>query len=129
MENRIKIGDEWYVKESLINKTEDLIHIDSTMSQHLIFETDDHCFNVSRIYRDDEETFYDDVSIEFTDKSPSDRTDWTVEHWDNNIWMIGVLDNDETALKGARESLSEKGIFELKYVVRQLVNKGWIKTF
>ena len=28
MENRIKIGDEWYVKESSINKTEDSIIID-----------------------------------------------------------------------------------------------------
>jgi hypothetical protein len=129
MENRIKIGDEWYVKESSINKTKDSIHIDSTMSQHIIFETDECCFNVSRIYRDDEETFYDDVSIEFTDKRPSDGEDCPEEYWDNNTWMIGVLDNDETALKGARESLSEKGISELKYVVRQLVNKGWIKTF
>ena len=129
MENRIKIGDEWYVKESSINKTEDSIYIDATMSQHLIFETDECCFDVSRIYRDDEETFYDDVSIEFTDKRPTDGEDCATEYWDNNRWLIGVLQDDEESLKEARESLSEKGIFELKYVVRQLVNKGWIKTF
>ena len=130
MESRIKIGDEWYVKESTLtpSQPEDSIHIDSTMSQHLIFETDDYCFNVSRIYRDDEETFYDDVSIEFTDKRPM-QEDWKTEYWDNNRWLIGILQNDEESLKEARESLSEKGIFELKYVVRQLVNKGWIKTF
>ena len=126
MENRIKIGDEWYVKESSINKTEDSIHIDATMSQHIIFETDECCFNVSRIYRDDEETFYDDVSIEFTDKRPADREDWKTEYWDNNTWMIGVLADDEIALNGARESLSKQGISELKYVIRQLINKGWI---
>ena len=126
MENRIKIGDEWYVKESSINKTEDSIHIDATMSQHIIFETDECCFNVSRIYRDDEETFYDDVSIEFTDKRGS-YEDWKAEDWDNNTWLIGVLQNDEVSLVSARESLSEKGISELKYVVKQLVKRGWIK--
>jgi len=131
MENRIKIGDEWYVKESSLTNTqpEDSIHIDATMSQHLTFETDECCFNVSRIYRDDEETFYDGVSIEFTDKRHSDRTEWTTEYWDNDRWMIGVLRNDEHSLKEARESLSEKGISELKYVLRQLVDRGWIKTF
>ena len=128
MENRIKIGDEWYVKESSINKTEDSIHIDSTMSQHILFETDECCFDVSRIYRDDEETFYDGVSIEFTDKRKS-YADWKEELWDNDRWLIGVLNNDPESLSSARESLSEKGISELKCVVRQLVNKGWIKTF
>jgi len=126
MENRIKIGDEWYVKESSINKTEDSIHIDATMSQHIIFETDECCFNVSRIYRDDEETFYDDVSIEFTDKRKNYK-DWKEESWDNDRWLIGVLQDDEESLNSARESLSEKGISELKYVVKQLVKRGWIK--
>ncbi len=126
MENRIKIGDEWYVKESSINKTEDSIHIDATMSQHIIFETDECCFNVSRIYRDDEETFYDDVSIEFTDKRKNYK-DWEEESWDNDRWLIGVLQDDEESLNSARESLSEKGISELKYVVKQLVKRGWIK--
>lgn len=131
MENKIQINGVWYVREDSISKTqpENSIHIDSTMSQHLIFETDECCFNVSRIYRDDEETFYDGVSIEFTDKRPADREDWKEEYWDNDTWMIGVLQNDEGSLKEARESLSNKGISELKYVIRQLIKRGWIKTF
>jgi hypothetical protein len=128
---RIEINGVWYVREDSTPKTqpEDSIHIDATMSQHLIFETDECCFNVHRIYRDDEETFYDDVSIEFTDKRPTNREDWKTEYWDNDRWLIGVLQNDEISLREARESLSEKGISELKYVIRQLIERGWIINF
>ncbi len=131
MESRIKIGDEWYVKESTLTPTqpEDSMHIESTLSQHIIFETDECCFNVSRIYRDDEETFYSGASIEFTDKRPTDRDTWKSEHWDNERWLFYILQNDEEALSSARESLSEKGITELKYVIRQLIERGWIENF
>ncbi len=127
MENRIKIGDEWYVKESSINKTEESIHIDPILTEHILFETDECVFDVSRMYRDDEKTFYDGVTVKFVDKQHSDTTEWTEESWDNDRWLIGVLQNDEESLASARESLSEQGISELKYVVKQLVNRGWIK--
>lgn len=127
---RIEINGEWYVKESSLTKTqpEDSIHIESTLCQHLIFETDECCFDVSRIYRDDEETFYDGVEIKFTDKRPADRDNWKIEHWDNDRWLVNVLNNNEEALLSARESLSERGISELKYVIRQLIERGWIKN-
>ncbi len=128
MENRIKIGDEWYVKESSTTQTkpEDSIHIDPILTEHILFETEECIFDVSRMYRDDEETFYDGVTVDFTDKRGS-YADWKSEDWDNYRWLIGVLQNDEESLASARESLSEQGISELKYVIRQLVDRGWIK--
>ena len=128
MENRIKIGDEWYVKESSINKTEDSIIIDPILTEHILFETEECIFDVSRMYRDDEETFYDGVTVDFTDKRES-YADWKSEDWDNHTWLIGVLQNNEESLVSARESLSERGIDELKYVVKQLVKRGWIKIY
>ena len=125
---RIEINGEWYVKESSTNKTEDSICIDPILTEHILFETEECVFDVSRMYRDDEETFYDGVSIEFTDKRKS-YADWKEELWDNDRWLIGVLQNDEEPLASARESLSEKGISELKYVIKQLVKRGWINTF
>ena len=127
---RIEINGVWYVREDLQStQLKDNIEIEVIHTETLTFETDECVFEVDRMYRDDEETFYDGVTVKFTDKQHSDITEWTEELWDNDKWLIGVLQNDEESLKEARESLSDKGISELKYVVKQLVKRGWIKTF
>jgi len=126
--DRIQINGEWYVKESTITTQpiEEEICIEATHCESLIFETDECSFNAHRIYRDDDETFYDGISIEFTDKRPP-RDKWKMEYWDNENWFLGILNNNEDSLEHAREILSDKAINELKYVIKQLIERGWIK--
>lgn len=125
--DRIEINGVWYVREdSQPTQPEDSIEIEEIHTEALTFETDECCFEVSRMYQDDDVTFFDGVDIQFTDKRPSDRTDWTVDYWDNDKFLIGVLNNNPESLADARESLSERGISELKYVVRRLIERGWL---
>ena len=49
------------------------------------------------------------------------------EYWDNENWFLGILNNNEDSLEHAREILSDKAINELKYVIKQLIERGWIK--
>ena len=127
---RIEINGVWYVRESSITNNDDFeldYEIEGFRSEQLHFETRKYCFEIERMYRDDDETFYDGLTVKFTDKRPEDRNDWIVEDWDNNGFLIGVLQNDREALESARESMDSDGIKELKYIVKQLIKRGWLK--
>ena len=127
---RIEINGVWYVRESSITNNDDFeldYEIEGFRSEQLHFETKKYCFEIGRMYRDDDETFYDGLTVKFTDKRPEDRNDWIVEDWDNDGFLKGVLQNDREALESARELMDSDGIKELKYIVKQLIKRGWLK--
>ena len=123
--DRIQIDGVWYVKEE---PTQNKIEIEDhqlTQCQTLIYETDDYCWEASRIYEDDGVTFYDGVGIEFTDKE-GDHEDWKKEYWDNDNWFRGIYENNEDSLKEARESMDENGIAHCQAFIGKLIEKGWL---
>ena len=128
---RIEINGTWYVKETPevtptpTEQHELSIILDPTHTENLIYESDKYCFEVCRIYRD-EETIYPGVDIEFTDKRLP-RAEWKVEYWDNESFFVGVYEGDEEALKGALISMDEQGVKELQAIVGDLIEKNWIQ--
>ena len=125
MENRIKIGDVWYVREDTIKPTKEKRILDFTWFTGCIVETDDYCWEVTRTSKDNYFTeYYPDVNIKFTDKT--EKT-WKDEHWDSNSWMIGVLENDPDSMLIAEKLMNEQGIEDFKQLIEKLIIEGWIK--
>lgn len=130
METRIEINGVWYIREDAINDSLDILEeeeMDLTWTEECIYENDDYCFVASRIKKDDSEEFYPDISIKFTDKRHSDRTEWTDEHWDNNSWFRGILENNPESLQHLREALCDKGVKQFKMFLRKLIEVKWLK--
>jgi hypothetical protein len=121
---RIQINGEWYIKETTPEVVEQ-VELDFTHTESLIYETTKYCFEVSRIYRDDDITFYDVVNIEFTDKRYP-RDEWKTEYWDNELFIIGVYENDEDYIEDALETMDQEGITTLQQIAKQLIEKEWL---
>ena len=127
MKDRIEVNGVWYIKENTIvqptiSELEPGIKYDG-----MIFESDLYSFDCTRIYDEDGNLYKDgNVCIKFTDKSIIHDIDKSQEHWDNVDWMCGILENEVEAIDEAMESLCSQGLIELKEVVKELVEKGWI---
>lgn len=123
MENRIQVNGEWYVKESTINAQP--IELDLNYLESCIYDTEKYRFKVSRVYKDyDKDQFYpDSIDVEFTDKRVKP---WKTDHWDNSNWLLRVHHNDKDALNEVFELMDGEGVRELKNLIRELIEKGWI---
>ena len=119
--NRIQINGVWYVKEDTIKKP--IIELEPTKFEGYVVENRDYCFEATRIFRDDD-TSYESINIEVTTKKGK-RKDWTTDHWDNNTWMIGILENDEDAWGGLPE-MSQDNILFLQAFLQFLKDKKWL---
>ena len=84
--DRIQIDGVWYVREGQ-PQSKPLEPHQLTNTLNCIYETSNYCFEAIMIFRDDCETLYPDVSIEFTDKRNADYDDWKKDSSDNPIWM------------------------------------------
>lgn len=123
--DRIQIDGVWYVREEQPQiKTIEPHQLTNTIN--CIYETDKYCFEAIMIFRDDCETLYPDVSIEFTDKRPANREDWVIDYLDNPIWMRGVFHGDEESMVDAREMMDQEGIDEFRAFLKHIETKGWI---
>lgn len=130
---RIQINGEWYVKESevkdlLDTNPEDELDLIPTHVESIILENSEFCFEATRCYRDNDEGFYDEIDIEFTDKRYSRKEDWKIENWDNSKWLIGVFKNDPSSIKSAKEALNENGLKVFKHLLKDLVRREWLIT-
>ncbi len=79
------------------------------------------------IFRDDCETLYPDVSIEFTDKRNVDYDEWKKDYLDNPIWMRGVFHGNEESMIDARGIMDQEGIDDFRAFLKHIETKGWIK--
>ena len=121
MENRIKIGDVWYVREE---QPIEEIKMEVTTFFGRVFESDLYCYEATRIY-DDKNLVYDtSCDIEITDKRVKP---WKVHVLDNPFWYIGVLENNPESMVEAREMFCERGIIEFRVFIRDLISVGWLK--
>ena len=127
MKDRIEVNGVWYIKENTIvqptiSELEPGIKYDG-----FVFESNLYSFDCTRVYDEDGNLYKDgNVCIKFTDKSIIHDIDKSQEHWDNVDWMCGILENEVEAIDEAMESLCSQGLIELKEVVKELVEKGWI---
>ena len=127
MKDRIEVNGVWYIKEDTIVQPT-ISQLDSGVKYDgMVFESDLYSFDCTRIYDEDGNLYKDgNVCIKFTDKSIIHDIDKSQEHWDNVDWMCGILENEVEAIDEAMESLCSQGLIELKEVVKELVEKGWI---
>ena len=132
MEDRIQINGVWYVKEEELDTVE---YVEPTISKldsgvkydGMVFESDLYAFDCTRIYDEDGCLYKDgNVSIKFTDKSVIHDIEKFQEHWDNEAWMQGVIEDDVEAIEEAMESLCSQGMAELKEVLTTLRADAWI---
>ena len=127
MKDRIEVNGVWYIKENTIvqptiSELEPGIKYDG-----FVFESNLYAFDCTRIYDEDGNLYKDgNVCIKFTDKSIIHDIDKSQEHWDNVDWMCGILENEVEAIDEAMESLCSQGLIELKEVLKELAEKGWI---
>src|SRR5690606_189073 len=92
MENRIKIGDEWYVKESSISAKENttvLIEEDDILTgKYSMFENDMFCFEATHDLESG-----DLEMVVFTDKRNQRYPFTEKDTWDNEQWFLSVFKN------------------------------------
>jgi len=120
MEDRILINGVWYVRETEPEtETKEIKTIDFIGT---LYETEDYAWKASKIYKDDGETLYDGIDIEFTDKRTKP---WKEDHWDNMNWFKGVLEDNPDSMKDVIKSMSYQGIKDFKLFLNKLKEKGW----
>ncbi len=127
MENRIEINGVWYVREDANIDHIEPEEMDLTFSEECCYEDNKYCFVASRI-RKNEDEFYPDISITFTDKRSGNRDTWKEEHWDNNKWFIGILENDPLTIASLKEEndICAQGKKQLKSFLKRLVEEEWL---
>ena len=103
---RILINNEWYVKESSQAIKED-IDVDFMFSNSCTVETDNFCFEATRFMKDDNETYYPDITMDVTIKE-GDRKNWKTEYWDNPAFLLGILDGDKDYIELFTDIVTEK---------------------
>jgi hypothetical protein len=121
--DRIQINGVWYVREDFNYLREKKREVELTFSQTCTYETDEYCWEAIRLYKD-KETFYPDIDIKFIEKVGS--APWREEHWDNNAWMKGVLEEDPESIFEAKNNMTDKGIADFQVFLKKLVELGWL---
>jgi hypothetical protein len=123
MQDRIQINGVWYVREDISEQKD----IKVTYSKSCHYENDDYVWEATKLMKDDEISYYPDIDIKFTDKRIKP---WKEDYWDNNLWMVAVMNDDPDAIKEVRESESmcEQGIKEFKLFLKKLEENFWLKT-
>ena len=125
MKDRIEVDGVWYIKEPTITETEP-IELDPTYVESCVVESNKYCYEASRLKNDDG-TFYDDVSIKITIKDGK-REDWKEDYWDHQSWMLGVLENNPESLPEFEKSIHNKKEQDFcKAMLQNLVDIGWLK--
>ena len=131
MENRIQINGVWYVREDSQPAEETFEDIQVIQTLECLYETDDYCWEASRMYKDDGKTFYPGIDIKFTDKTyktPGDREDWIEDYWDNDTWILGVYHNEPSSMPEAKQAMNEKGIKDFRNFIHKLIQMGWLEN-
>ena len=122
---RILINNEWYVKESSQEVEED-IDVDFTFTNSCIVETDNFCFEAVRCMKDDNESYYPDISIDVTIKK-GDRNIWREECWDNTAWLKGVMVKNKQSLDLLAETVTDR--YDQQVFIKmlwKLDDMGWL---
>ena len=128
VQNRIQIDGVWYVREDAQPAEETFEDIHLTQSLECVYETGDYCWVASRMYKDDGETFYPDIDIEFIDKTSRNRDFWKTDFWDNNSYFLGVYNNNPDSMPDAQETMNKQGIKDFRNFIHKLIQMGWLEN-
>ena len=106
-----------------VGKLEPEVEINITRFKGMVTESDKYCFEATKIQKTEwPPEYYDGVDIEFTDKRSKP---WKTDHWDNDAWMKGILDNNPEPLK-LLDNICPQGIAELKAFLKVLKEEEWL---
>ena len=122
--DRIQIDGEWYIKESIINpmETRELTAKDLTHYEGFVYETDDYCWEATRVFKDDN-SLHDAVMVKFTDKTVHD---FEPEIWDNSSWFLDLFEGGPESLLEAKASMNEEGIRIFREFIGVLIEENWL---
>jgi hypothetical protein len=122
--DRIQIDGVWYVKEVKEDVIEqEPIKLEPTHFEGYAVENDDFSFESIRLFND-EEILYSGIDIKCIDKRGG-KGNWEEEIWDNNKWMLGVLENNPDS----RKELPDMGGDNIQFLqafLQYLKDKGWL---
>jgi len=118
--DRIQINGIWYVPEN----SQDVVVIEPDREECYTIENSDFYFKAIRFFDQENNSFFDDIDINFIDKrynKPKEQ-----DTWDNNDWMIGVLKGDEASMVELPD-IGRSGLATLRAFLQYLVDKDWLK--
>lgn len=121
--DRIQINGVWYVRETEPQEEIELNMDNITQSITILYENDDYVWEARRIYKEDGETLYDGVDIEFTNRRIQSSS---IEYWDNMNWFKGILENNPESMREAIISMNDEGIKHFKLFLKYLKDKNWL---
>jgi hypothetical protein len=76
------------------------------------------------LYKDDGVSFYKSISIKCTDKRVKP---WKDEHWDNDTWMIGMLEGNPASVKELKDmNMEEYDLTFLQSFLQYLTDENWL---
>lgn len=122
MENRIKIGDVWYVREDSLEREKKMRRMEELeiiMSREVMIETDDVLVEGSVLEDDDGK--FSMPSVDITQKDEHGD----MEIWDNDLFLSGVANRDDdqmAKMKGVDEHTKEVAIA----VIDKMAELRWI---
>ena len=134
MEDRIQINGIWYRRETGALTEEETVDLDPCWNRTILVENSNLCLEAS-VSCNDVDNFtiseHSYINIEVTDKRTKP---WKTEHWDSEVWLLGVH-------KRLPESLNELNFGASEYIgpiegedrrfaiafIDYLVEIGWIK--
>jgi hypothetical protein len=125
MEDRVQINGVWYRRETeeVAQRVKYEIGDDFAEYRGLVWETDQFCFEASRLYKDGGEDLYDDFSIKFTDKRVKP---WVEDHWDSMSWFEAMHLGNRESVKGLTGEIGEDGVAQTQAFLNLLARKGWL---
>lgn len=130
MKDRILIDGVWYVKEDTPEVT-----VLGTKYVGYLAENSSFCFDASKFYKDDGESLYSSITIKVSDKRSGMPNTWKTEEWDNDSFLLRVLNNEPEALDVLRtpvfgETINITNTEDIKFFqafLRLLKEMGWLE--
>jgi hypothetical protein len=128
---RIEINGVWYVREdSHPQQTTSLTEDDVTHYRSVVHESDNYCFEASKLYKDfTSGQDYDDIAIEIAFKEKGvPQKDWKTDYWDSVSFFHGVLENNPQSINTLRDRFDEdkEGIEIFKAFLVYLQKIHWL---
>ena len=121
MQDRIKIGDVWYVKEKNVQKRE----VTPCYFLGAVIEDDEYCFEASVLLSKDK-IREGTLSVKYIDKRTKEKEE---DYWDNVRFLEGVLKRNREQINVLVNSikLSAETIEDLISFLEDLEKKNWFK--
>ena len=124
IKDRVQIDGVWYRREAEDPRAKP--EPEFTFSRSCSLETDEYCWEAIRLQRGEDEAngYYPGIDVKFTDKTGP--APWPEEYWDNNVWMMGVLNADPDSMGEAVYNMTAQGVQDFRAFLKKLVELGWL---